>query len=70
MLNGGPWHFDRALNALQEPNDIGNVMEQPFSHVSFLVQLNNVPLMCMDICTIHKTGSKIGEVNMCESESL
>ena len=62
VLTGGPWHYDRALIVLQEPNAIGNVTEHPFSHVSFWVQLHNVPLMCMDSSTIREIGSKIGKV--------
>lgn len=60
VLKGGPWHFDRAFIVLQEPSGIGNVTEQSFSHVSFWVQLHNVPLMCMDISTIREISSKIG----------
>ena len=52
VLMGGPWHFDRALIVLEESRGIGNVTDQPFSHVSFWVQLHNVPLMCMHINTI------------------
>ena len=59
---GGPWHFDRALIVLEEPKGIGNVADQPFSHVSFWVQLHNVPLMCMQINTVREMGSKIGRV--------
>ncbi|KAL9451795.1 hypothetical protein AB3S75_013380 [Citrus x aurantiifolia] len=62
VLAGGPWHFDRALIVLEEPRGIGNVAEQAFSHVSFLFQLHNVPLMCMDTNTIRKIASKIGRV--------
>ncbi|XP_024045326.1 uncharacterized protein LOC127901390 [Citrus sinensis] len=62
VLMGGPWHFDRALIVLEEPKGIGNVADQPFSHVSFWVQLHNVPLMCMQINTIREMGSKIGRV--------
>lgn len=62
VLAGGPWHYDRALIVLQELKGIGNVTEQPFSHVSFWVQLHNVPLMCMDTSTIREIGSKMGKV--------
>ena len=33
VLTGGPWHFVRALIALKEPRGIGNVADQPFSHL-------------------------------------
>lgn len=65
VLTGGPWHFDRALIVLEELKElrgIGNVAEQAFSHVSFWVQLHNVPLMCMDTNTIWEIASKIGRV--------
>lgn len=47
---------------MEEPSGIGNVADQPFSHVSFWVQLHNVSLMCTGINTIRELGSKIGRV--------
>ena len=47
IIMGGPWHFDRALIALTEPVGIGDVKNQKFSHVSFWVQIHDVPIMCM-----------------------
>lgn len=69
MLTGGPWHFDRALIALQEPSGIGNVIEQPFSHVLFWAYLQNVPLMCADSSTIRETGSNIGKVDIIATDA-
>lgn len=47
---------------MEESRGIGNVANQPFSHVSFWAQLHNVPLMCTGINTIREMGSKIGRV--------
>lgn len=62
VLTRGPWHFDRTLIVPHDPGGIGNIREQPFSHVSFQVQLHNVPLMCMDISSICEIGSKRGKM--------
>ncbi|KAL9448069.1 hypothetical protein AB3S75_015523 [Citrus x aurantiifolia] len=62
ILAGGPWHFDRALIALVEPSGIGEVTKQSFTHVSFWVQLYNVPIMCMNEETIKEIGEEIGKV--------
>lgn len=62
VFNGGPWHFDRALMVLQEPKGIGSIKKQSFSHVSFWIQIHNVPLMCMDTSIIRELGSRVGKV--------
>ena len=46
VLNGGPWHFKRALIVLQELSGIGSLKKQSFSHASFWIQIHDVPLMC------------------------
>ena len=35
VLMGGPWHFDRALLVLTEPDGIGAIKKQSFMHSSF-----------------------------------
>lgn len=62
VLNRGPWHFDRALIVLQEPKGIGSIKKQAFSHVSFWIQIHNVPLMCMDTSIIRELGARVGRV--------
>lgn len=62
VLNGGPWHFDRALIVLQEPSGIGSMKKQSFSQASFWIQIHNVPLMCMDASIIRELGSRVGKV--------
>lgn len=62
VLNGGPWHFDRALIVLQEPSGIGSIKKQSFSHASFKIQIHNVSLMCMDASIIRELGSRVGKV--------
>lgn len=62
VLARGPWHFDKALVVLTEPIGMGEVTKQVFSHVSFWVQILNVPIMCMDTATIKELGEAIGRV--------
>lgn len=47
IMVGGPWHFARALIVRTEPEGIGDIKKQDFSHVSFWVQIHDVPIMCM-----------------------
>lgn len=66
ILAGGPWHFNQSLIVLKEPNGIGEITAQSFTHVSFWVQLKNVPIMCMEeeICTgIGELVGKVEEVD-------
>ena len=57
-----PWHFDRALIVLKEPNGIRNMRKEKFTHVAFWVQIHNVPIMGMERENIQKLGGLIGEV--------
>ncbi|KAK9175028.1 hypothetical protein WN944_027032 [Citrus x changshan-huyou] len=66
---GGPWHFDRALLVLTEPDGIGDIKNQPFTHSFFWVQLHNIPIMCMNRETIQELGKKIGKVEEVESDN-
>lgn len=56
------WHFNRALMVLIEPTGIGELTKHSFSHVSFSVQIHNVPIMCMNEETIRDFGNEIGKV--------
>lgn len=62
VLARGPWHFNQALIVLKEPDGIGEITTQLFTHVSFWVQIKNVLIMCMDeeICT--EFGKLVGKV--------
>lgn len=62
IFAGGPWHFDKALIVLTEPAGIGEITKQAFTHVSFWVQILNVPIMCMNKETIRELGEAIGRV--------
>ncbi|KAL9411051.1 hypothetical protein AB3S75_044765 [Citrus x aurantiifolia] len=62
IIMGGPWHFDRALIALTEPVGIGDVKKQKFSHISFWVQIHDVPIMCMSKEMVVELGEVIGKV--------
>ena len=62
VFTGGPWHFDKALIVLTELAGIGEITKQAFTHVSFWVQILNVPIMCMNKETIRELGEAIGRV--------
>ncbi|KAK9221992.1 hypothetical protein WN944_010423 [Citrus x changshan-huyou] len=62
ILAGGPWHFNRALMVLIEPTSIRELTKLSFSHVSFWIQIHNVPIMCMNEETIRDFGKEIGKV--------
>ena len=62
VLAGGPWHFDKALIVMTEPAGLGEVMKQNFTHVSFWVQILNVPIMCMNTEMIREMREAIGRV--------
>lgn len=62
ILSGGPWHFENGLIILKEPVGIGEITKQDFTHVSFWVQIHNVPIMCRDTETIQELGEAIGRV--------
>lgn len=68
-LTGGPWHFAGALIVFTEPKGIGDLAKQSFTHVSFWVQLQNVPIMCMDRETISELGEAIGKVEEVETDA-
>ena len=67
VLTGGPWHFNRALLVLIEPTGIGNITKQAFTHVSFLVQILNVPIMAMNSDAISRLGAIIGTIEEVET---
>ncbi|KAH9650909.1 CCHC-type domain-containing protein [Citrus sinensis] len=68
VLMGGPWHFNRALIVLTEPTGIGDIKNQSFTHVTFWVQIHNIPIMCMNKEAIQKLGEKIGIVKEVETD--
>lgn len=68
VLIGGPWHFDRVLIVLFEPTRIGDIKNQSFTHVTFWVQIHNIPIMCMNKEAIKKLGEKIETVEEIETD--
>lgn len=58
IMVGGPWHFDKALIVLTEPTGIKDVKKQDFSHVSFCLQIHDVPTTYMT----KEMATKLGEV--------
>ena len=69
IMVGGPWHFDRALIVLTEPAGIRDIKKQDFSHVSFWVQIHDVPIMCMSKEMVAELGKVIGKVEEVETDA-
>ncbi|KAH9670323.1 CCHC-type domain-containing protein [Citrus sinensis] len=67
VLAGGPWHFNKALIVLTEPEGIGNITKQAFTHVFFWVQILNIPIMAMNTEAISRLGDIIGSVEEVET---
>ncbi|KAH9650355.1 CCHC-type domain-containing protein [Citrus sinensis] len=62
VLAGGPWHFDKALIVITKPAGLGEVTKKNFTHVSFWVQILNVPIMCMNTEMLRELGESIKRV--------
>ncbi|KAK9190464.1 hypothetical protein WN943_019069 [Citrus x changshan-huyou] len=58
-----------ALIVFTELKGIEDLAKQSFTHVSFWVQLQNVPIMCMDRRTISELGEAIGKVEEVETDA-
>ena len=67
VLAGEPCYFNKALIVLTELEGIGNITKQAFTHVSFWVQILNIPIMAMNIEAISKLGIIIGSVEEVET---
>ncbi|TXG66747.1 hypothetical protein EZV62_008022 [Acer yangbiense] len=52
IQSGGPWTFDRAITAFEEPSGIGDIVHMKFNSVEFWVQIHNIPLLCMTEDTV------------------
>ncbi|KAL9429420.1 hypothetical protein AB3S75_031266 [Citrus x aurantiifolia] len=68
IIAGGPWHFNQALIVLKEPEGIGEITAQLFTHTSFWVQIKNVPIMCMDGEICKGIGELIGRVEEVDTD--
>ncbi|KAK9189971.1 hypothetical protein WN943_018571 [Citrus x changshan-huyou] len=67
VLAGEPCYFNKALIVLTEPEGIGNITKQAFTHVSFWVQILNIPIMAMNIEANSKLGIIIVSVEEVET---
>lgn len=68
VMTGGPWHFDRALIVLTEPKGIGEIIKQSFTHTTFWVQIQNVPVACLERYFLQELGGKIRIVKEVETD--
>lgn len=69
VLMNGPWHFNNALIVFIEPIGIGDISKEPFTHTSFWVQLQNVPIICMDKEILTEISEAIGKVEEVETDA-
>ena len=69
VLINGPWHFNNAHIVFTEPVGIGDISKQSFTHTSFWVQLQNVPIMCMDKEILTEIGGAIRKVEEVETDA-
>ena len=67
VLADRPWHLNKALIVLTEPEGIGNITKQAFTHISFWVQILNIPIMAMNTKAISRPGAIIGSVEEVET---
>lgn len=61
-------YFDKALIVLKEPSGIGNMRKEEFTHTRFLVQIHNIPIVCIERDNVQKLGGLIGEVLEVETD--
>lgn len=68
VLQGAPWHFERALVLIEEVS--GSVIPNSVSidHALFWIQVHNVPLCCMTKSVGEAIGSHLGECIMVDSD--
>ncbi|KAI9175096.1 hypothetical protein LWI28_027168 [Acer negundo] len=59
---GGPWTFDGALIALEEPFGNEDIDNMSFNRMEFCVQIHRVPLLCMTKEIRQLLGNMIGLV--------
>ncbi|TXG66754.1 hypothetical protein EZV62_008029 [Acer yangbiense] len=62
VQSGGPWTFDRAIIAFEEPSGTGDIAHMKFNKAEFLVQIHNLPLLCLTEDIGKFLGKMIGEV--------
>ncbi|KAK1568409.1 hypothetical protein Q3G72_024074 [Acer saccharum] len=61
VQSGGPWTFDRAIIAMEEPAGTEDIEHMKFNSVEIWVQIHNLPLLWMPEDTVG--GDKIAAVN-------
>ncbi|TXG52684.1 hypothetical protein EZV62_021853 [Acer yangbiense] len=62
VIDEGPWSFNNALLVLQKPDGQGTIESIQFHKAEFLVQIHQVPILCMTRKIGWFLGSMIGEV--------
>ena len=62
VLVNEPWSYDKYLVVFQRLQEDESISDSKFSHVSFWVQLHNLPLRRMTEEAVEAIGRSIGEV--------
>lgn len=62
VLVNEPWSYDKSLVVFQRLHDAEALNDSKFSHVSFWVQLHNLPIRRMTAEAAEAIGKSIGEV--------
>lgn len=68
---GRPWHFNKVLIVFKEPNGIGNMRKEEFTHAAFCIQIHNGLIVCMewDNINVQKLGELHGEILEVETDN-
>lgn len=69
VLMNGPWHFNNALIVFIELIGIGDIYKQPFAHTAFWVELQNVPIICMNKEILIEIGEAIEKMEEVETDA-
>ncbi|KAK1565320.1 hypothetical protein Q3G72_024056 [Acer saccharum] len=64
IIARGPWSFDDALIAMEEPEGKGDIQRMKFNKAEFWIQIHNTPLMCMSADIGRFLGSIVRDVDI------
>ncbi|TXG51472.1 hypothetical protein EZV62_023996 [Acer yangbiense] len=62
IIAGGPWSFDEALIAMEEPEGKGDIQRMKFNKAEFWIKNHNALLMCMFADIGRFLGGIVGDV--------
>ena len=62
VLEYEPWSYDKSLIAFHRVHDMEQIPQLEYIHVTFWVQLHNIPLKNLTHETSEAIGNSIGKV--------